>query len=1823
MADQQIPHKANAQRKTGLGGGAKGGKKRKGSRNRLPSLSDNDSSASSSSTATIVACSKQSERQPKPRARSGMRVELERLLQKYSKNIIRNANNEQLCKALLEKGVIDEKDVKEVEYSPEATCMEKNEVLLTLLTQKNDQAFNALCEALRQSGLADTGQQMEEESASIPMVWSPPENTTVSSSMRVGDSMIPPLAAERTSTLITGSTPSKEKCVTNVIKITNSSVNVVIGDQNQQNIVHPAKQSSRKFISIDEKAKTKEQKAVEFLNGLFNPFNYNITYSKPYEKIVDAVRQKGGFKQFGVGPLQRFLDKSPCFDLRKNSKGKVEQVVSLPISDTKNEDLKEESCFDDAALCSDSDLSELESFVTCPSDVTSRDNTPLHFLSSSKGFPQRIDSEIMLVGSENWQKIQRKKRDNKTLGTQFPTLKQSTENDQVYETEMSNKIFESLCLNSSASEHLEFKPSDEVYFCRDKGKASFMEDIVSFWNTPGREGNAYIIIGIEKCSHPPHKLIGIGDGRIDADYQNLFLDEFFTSRPKFRYIQHEYDKMLFGIVIISPSQGMEKPCVAEQWHREASWNIGEIWVRRGTSNQILPVKHHDSVYKWFQKPTPYSEVVKGRGKPHSLRNNALQKFLDKVDMFKDYQQFLLIVGQCKHETRHLQALTSIPWFKVVDFDTMSRENGTFSVCEPLLKTARYLEISTWQDQPGNLGPRSVNWFFPRGYHNCHEMLDDPRSWIKRAGPMVDEHCIQIAEYCNSSRVLTAVILWYGADQSLEYLRRFMAKLDENVDSLKVAFCIPSLPDDPAELKLMCRDLDIDPIFISLERICCEIESNFGSQISEQAEAFQLPHEDVEECGHLLTITPQDAAWLDAELDVLYLSKDKKIYLKGGDSKDGEQFLRGGQISWHELNIGCYDARRDVLPYLLKTIRSFVEKGKSALISLNHEPGSGGTTLGMRALWDLHCDETCACVYVSSPLLNASSVFSRIEWLYLHTHLPVVVLIDGKDITQIHKIFDLCLQERVIVLCVQRYNQPIDLNCKRNRSDQIWLSGKVAVDEAPRFDAAFSTFCKGTDKRSKLQELVYEVKEREVHYVWEFGITVYAEEYVGIQRYVKGYLQIPSTGDLKPWQYVLGFLALAYFYGHVPVPAQFFAKLLNVSECEQVTLNSLHSHSASQFIIEEKNYCWRINHVIVAKEILEQLLSRKQDSQGSRNERLSLNACQNLHELALKLIEEAGKQKMKNKSASPVVSNIINNTFIQRNYKELSQDDNRVKRKMKLSQLLYDIPREEKKELVLKKLTEAFPKDPSYWAHLGRYHGMKNPESKEAIKCLDRALELRQKEIKQKKELGKKQDPVLCQVYHMHGIILKKRITARIGGGMIDEHTRGTFNPGEENFEAVLKEVVGLAKQAAEYFKKCREHHAEGMEESYGYIGEISTLLHVVDFLQTHGKPAGYFGYMKLPNVDPYLKEFLEPCFPDCDRLLRECEERTTHDLEMTQSGSDQANLSHLINWFNALFKDANEVLKTWQGEDSIQNRRTKVAFLMMKHHFLSSQSTRHLATLEQIHCKADVLHLINLLKQNFKEVKDRCLEINITNDVKKWLKAIRHHLLPERDDSISEVMEIVRMWYQISPNAPDAVYYMYVLTTLCAIGTTGCPGSKSDFVEASQLHIKLKKVGTFANRFWRIREWLGKGEGIRRLVNHVQLGEWNKEGRFWKDSSKHELLQVCRGTILSSVELFRGTIALDTSHLKGSDPIKVFFVPKFSGMYGKRFKHQHVEFYLGFSMTHGCEAYNVKALQEVPCGYCKLPTEVSSLRPRVSHCKKCNNPVRLPAAEKSCRSAKN
>ncbi|XP_025091537.1 uncharacterized protein LOC112562472 [Pomacea canaliculata] len=1104
--------------------------------------------------------------------------------------------------------------------------------------------------------------------------------------------------------------------------------------------------------------------------------------------------------------------------------------------------------------------------------------------------------------------------------------------------------------------------------------------------------------------------------------------------------------------------------------------------------------------------------------------------------------FVLVCGTIGISCKNVVSLSKAPWVAVCDFDFYGRDCGLLGMLEESIKKKRSLSLKTWCHAPTSFGEKSTQWWCLRGRR------DEPDS-IKASEASTHVH-------------------WFQRNETktcpLSYRTIHAESL--NVKSLQNDF--------KGNIETFCIDLG---------ELCSEINLIFENDVQQATNAYLLPAADGAE---IISLSEEDYAWLKQDLEILFLQNPYPV--KEKISSEKETFFRGGSLPWHVWYLTeeySMDVKRsssdDVKKHIEKT---YIQEFKRGIVTISHAPGSGGSTMAQRILWDLH--KTAPCVQVrlrsGSPL---EELAERLRSLCSKTHLPVVALIDGEDMPRLKQLSMLLQDTYVVILHVQRY--PFLMSDRRKpdlTKSEFILRGTVTKPESSGLVAKFSKVCDEDQKKTKaLNDLNMDVQEGIDHQMYEYGMTVFSHEFKGVRSYVKGYLQLEqNVGEMLPWQKCVGFLSLVFYYGHTSMPCQFFSRILGYEPDVKLDIDDLPSEM-TVFVVPDTNegrgQHIRIIHYIIAKEILEQILNRVDSPPESHgmSERLSYGAKRNLKKFCLDFISHTSSKNRKgsNSVTAQSIVSILTRTFIFRDNKygdDTDEAETSMKKKGRdnFSQIVNDVdahPPFTGRIEVVEKLCEAFPGDPNFRAHLGRIYSFCRPEQEKEIEkhfqialklCNDRKGQRKPTEIEDSLKL------TLMHVYHMYGMVFVRRISK-----YVDKSSEVSTQ--KAPFDERLDEIIQNAVKACEYFELSRSYTQPGCEDTYTYIDEIRVRLKACAFIRSNFE-GGLTAYLSSSSTDKN-KKFVTDSVVEIEDLIMEC-----HSVLDT---SDMSMLYKMENWFRNLFMPCTSQLMAYVTDNDLNSLRLNIMVRKLNVTFSDNfMSVEHKMPPAQVNSLVKDLEIIICNK----DMPKRRLEVTYLN----WLSEIRNPNC--KVYNLETVLEHVRNW-RSTINSPKSTLYLFIIQSLIGFGSKTQPGNTECLTEALELlrgEILKKRNLMFRPKY--PREWLGRLdiEGIRRLVPSKAV-EYDTHRKI-KDISRAKLA-TCKGTIRQKNDnKLAGYVDLDL-HGNGS-LVEVFYIPVRAGLEGSRYAGYRVQFHLAFTMEHGYEAFEVELLKKYQCHKCPLKVEI-------------------------------
>jgi tetratricopeptide (TPR) repeat protein len=994
------------------------------------------------------------------------------------------------------------------------------------------------------------------------------------------------------------------------------------------------------------------------------------------------------------------------------------------------------------------------------------------------------------------------------------------------------------------------------------------------------------------------------------------------------------------------------PCVPMRDYGDFLRRV-QIYFRRGSKNDIATPQDAVRILAWFNRAVPPRAAYAGEP--------AWDVFAREVGRFDSPRYYVLVASELGAERPiDIGALGLVPWVAAFDFDPESDNRGLLAALKTVLQERRSIHIVTMKDRPTLNLRTGTYWYFVRGLAG-REAIDVGgwREWQKQFAGALNEQLVRLAGACSPAPV-TMIVLW-NQPELLKYLR---TQLESTLAAFGDLSNIVIISDDSSTVASVASDIGAVTVDMPLHHFCS------GLKVSLAATDTDRSTRSIPTSSNVAFLLPaKDLRWLEEELELVALEAGQ-VPLRERDI--GTDFLRGNEISWYELGIHS-DVDRDLLSKVERQVRGDLESERTGRINLYHSPGAGGTTLAKRVLWDFHRDYPSVVLKSTNPPETAE----RLNYVASSSGKPVLVVVDGADVAQgqTDELYDQLRARHipaVILQVVRRFSQPTE----GQRS--FFLRAELSSSEVYRFRSVY-----GKEQPACLPELDKLLVSSDIRYrtAFYFGLVAFEENFRGLEPHVK-----MRVDQLTPVQKkLLLFISLAHHYGQKPIPAQSFTAVLGLPKNRTLALDAALPSAALELLVRLESNKWRTVHDLVALEVLRQVLWPSSSDQRLWKQSLSQWA-----------IEFAEFCRGSESVPSEEMLEVVRRCFVYRDNSELLGTERAGLNHF--APLIDDIPSREGALEVLRKLTDLYPDEAHFWAHLGRFHSLQRRDFLAAVECIDRALILQNK------------DHVL---HHMRGMALRQQVYEEIEA----DHQ--------------LQQLIDLAKKSSESFAAAR---GLSPEDEHGYISEVQMLLRLLDYAGR--KYAGnVLDYVGSHSADPFLREAFQQSEDLLERVRRNREGQGASQYEETCR-------AHL----DRLYGRHDLALQTW---DSLLSRKDTYAPPIRRQVVWT-----YLARRDRSWHKLDVREIdriIDLLERNLRE------EPHIDSNLRLWVQAVRSSSKPPTIDSI---IERVGYW-RTNANSLEAVFYSYVLYALKAIeGSALAIDPANRFIEECRTRTRFNRNRT-------------------------------------------------------------------------------------------------------------------------------------------------------------------
>ncbi len=1041
-------------------------------------------------------------------------------------------------------------------------------------------------------------------------------------------------------------------------------------------------------------------------------------------------------------------------------------------------------------------------------------------------------------------------------------------------------------------------------------------------NTP-RDQPAHIVLGVRWTPESGSTIVGLGSQIDDVEFQNAFGQGRVQPIPPFTYTPLELDGKQIGVITVP----IEKDGPFTPIKDYTGLQAGAIYYRRGTKNDRAVGSEIQRIFSWFQNG--------GISLREEYRMDSWREFFDAVRGFEHETTYLLAVDRISSKAASpLYALGLPPWRAVIDFDPDSETSGLLNCVTGILEHRRVIHRITWGQD--HMGPDpGTYWFFARGLSGRQASVSQGshRDWLRSYKQELGRQLERVAGAVSPSPVVV-VVFW--SDVALRnHLRTLVEELHGAFgDAIEIVI----VSEDEPSFAALAEEAETTFIRMSLRSLCNGVAAHYSDLQGKDDEQRILPSSS----GAPVEIAPEDWLWLSEDIDFLHQS----IGTTGED--DPREYRLGADVSWRNLHLR-HDCERDMTPMVHSRVSADLERRQTVRINIYHAPGSGGTTLGRRIAWDFRSR------FPVGILKHCTShdTADRLAKVAALTENSVLVVVDGgqhsaRDIDDLYEALK-AGQTRAVVLQILRRFTP-----QQGGSRQFWLDASLSKAEADRFREVYASAV--PEKRRQLTQLA-RGRDARLRNAFFFGLTAFGRDF----RALSGYVRSRIAGLTNQQRRILGYIAIAHYYGQQSVPSQAFVSLLGLPRSKNLDFRAIFADSAAkalELLIENQHMEWRTAHHFVALEIMQQLFSpaNSQEREAVWRQNLSrwgrdfANFCR-----------QGGYPR------SDRLLELVRRVFVYRDNVEVLGTERVAQQQF--AQLVEDIPSSHGQIEVLTHLTECFPHEAHFHAHLGRLFS-RNDEHDRALQCVDVALSIQ---------------PGDHVLHHMRGMILRESMTKNSGKG------------------TSIDVLIDIAKKATESFEEARSLRPD---QEHGYISEVQLIIYLVD--QAGRSRRDVVGdVLARPETDPFLKRSLERAEDLLDRV---------HHLYAGEAPSRYVLACRAR--LQRFYGDYQRALQAW---DSLLSR-PEVAKPPIRRQIVWTLLRRHGSTWDALPNRA-IDRIQRLLEDNLEE------ENQDSTSLRLWLRAIRQSRTPP---SLDSVIEKVGYW-KVNTGALDAAYYLYVLHTLRAL----------------------------------------------------------------------------------------------------------------------------------------------------------------------------------------------
>ena len=1068
-------------------------------------------------------------------------------------------------------------------------------------------------------------------------------------------------------------------------------------------------------------------------------------------------------------------------------------------------------------------------------------------------------------------------------------------------------------------------------------------------------------------------------------------------------------------------------------------------------------------------------------------------------------QFVLVAGRVPpSEIQHVGLVRKVKWHSIIDLDPDSETNGLFRAfsgekqSHSEMWTPHRISEFRISELASTINFLQPPWLFARG-RTKDSQANKPRKsfqdWSEKWMGHIGRFLTVVAENLDRHRPVVTLILPFDGKMN-NYISTIFSRFHQELSSLPpsyakhVVLTTGGEPEIDLNIHNHVQQFQIPAILFSFGlAVCLGCSPEHSKTLPSRVSGAPVP------------LTESDFSYFSEYLTLLYDGCENEEFGENPDcishkqrieiiERHREAFLSGQTISFISLS-NEHDATRDDLAELCANLRRYMIQPRvppSSVIEVVQQPGTGGSTLARRTLWNLRQEFPCAIVNsnlsVSSQdeedaSVDVESVCKRIKDLEDLCFAPPLVLVDGETsaFRRPH------LARAIAKKLASRGSKAVILHCVRVADSTnpvtkpsrygIKLKSKLSNHERDRFREKYHSSHLTASEMSSFT--------RSHHFPLYAFLEEFREKMKGIVARIVDELNEVETAIIR-------FVALMQKYAAQSVP---LSLIFDLFLKEMWTDPAASSDGDNDFIpIYDAIYSSFTDDLRV-------LLVQS----GNRRIRDEIYGMCNLQHVSVaeivlkKLFGDSKYYEILNQYLNELIG-IGNLKAVARNHGQLFEDlllhNKGNNPKLSFSVLVEELKRKLASNEVVGKLLESaasvFP-SPRFYSHVARYYLYSKP----------RNFSLAQQMVTTGFRCKRSNESDLI-LHEMNGLIGRIRLS-----DMVDNETISS-----------IQQLESLASKALEDYSSAITSPPSKPDPLVGKVQVWIKCLEWIEKVQCDGRVVNVLRYLST-EAREFFRNIISDAFYHLELIENVVAAHTVHNEDYTLMKVNECKDQLLFVKAKSRARTGNRMPHRHTNQlvaeceqlsrDSTLASFSTVELKRLKVHYFLNRSENEVK-LEQL--KPDeIRYLYHLLRELVNEDEEYIFVLKLFR--------VATYLPPDASLSLDEAIRIVRAWQSNSPfDDPYVHFCFYVLYFLKVLYGSGVEyGAKYE----AALKKCLEKSRSFNNRLKKIF-YLGQGTsdsglsvlreraaGISSLVD----GETAKNGNedyFWQQTSRKTLQEL-------------------------------------------------------------------------------------------------------------------